>query len=521
MQAINVIEWFLDTASKHADKTAVIEGDKRISFMQLRCQSAVLASRIIAQDDILNRPVAVYLPKSINSVLADMAVTFSGNTFMNLDVKAPVERIHNILKQAEPAVLITESRYMETLQPVLPDSIKVVLMENLDAFDKKQEDILLALLAERLANLIDTDPYCIINTSGSTGTPKSVVLNHKSFIDYTEWTIDTLEFGMDEIIGSMSSVFFDAYVHEVIMMMARSATIVIMPEQAAAFPIKIIEIMKKENVSYIYWVPTIMVNIANLDLLKGMDLPFLKTACFAGEVLPTKQYNYWHRHLPGTKIVNLYGPIEITMICSYYIVDREFEDGEPLPIGFPCRNTSVLILNENNRQCKANEEGELCVRGTSLAMGYYNNGEKTSAAFTQNPLNTKYPELIYRTGDIVTQNSRGEIMFRGRRDTLIKHSGYRIELGEIEHIVVNTLHLVANGCVVYHQQNREITLIYEAPDDIPAAEFRKRIGQSLPKYMIPTKYVRVEKMPMNSNGKIDRLALNKQINSAPPPPTRA
>ena len=208
----------------------------------------------------------------------------------------------------------------------------------------------------------------------------------------------------------------------------------------------------------------------------------------------------------------MYGPIEITLDCTYYIVDREFDDSEPLPIGFACRNTSLLILNENNRQCKQGEEGELCVRGTSLAMGYYNNWEKTSVAFTQNPLNTKYPEIIYRTGDIVFENERGEIMFKGRRDTLVKHLGYRIELGEIEHVVVNTLKLVPNGCVIYQQQVKEITLIYESDTEISTADFRKQIGQCLPKYMIPTKYIRVDKMPMNANGKIDRLKLNQGIN---------
>jgi amino acid adenylation domain-containing protein len=432
---------------------------------------------------------------------------------MNLDIKAPIERIRNILSQVNPVMLITSSQYFDIIRQELLSDLPIFLIDQVYSFNEEQQKN----LRKRLSRLIDTDPYCIINTSGSTGTPKSVVLNHKSFIDYTEWTIDTLEFGMDEIMGSMSSVFFDAYVHEIIMMMARSATLVVMPDQAAAFPIKIIEIMKRENVSYIYWVPTIMVNIANLDLLKRMELPFLKIACFAGEVLPTKQYNYWHRHLPKTKIVNLYGPIEITMICTYYVVDREFEDSEPLPIGFPCRNTSILILNENNELCKTGEEGELCVRGTSLAMGYYNNPEKTAEVFTQNPLNTKYPELIYRTGDIAAMNERGEILFKGRRDTLIKHSGYRIELGEIEHIVVNTLHIVSNACVVYQRQNREITLFYEANEDISVSEFRKRIGQNLPKYMIPTKYIRMEKLPMNPNGKIDRLLLSCQINNILPP----
>jgi amino acid adenylation domain-containing protein len=506
---INIIEYFTKTVALYGDKTAIIEGDKTISFKQLRNLSVAFASVLAEQHDIVNCPIAVYLPKSINTIIADTAVTYTGNTYMNLDIKAPIERIANILNQVQPSILITDKHFIETIKSILPSSIHVYFINEEYPVREDRE----ALLLERLSVLIDTDPYCIINTSGSTGTPKSVVLNHKSFIDFTEWSIETLKIGSNEIVGSLSPAIFDIYSHELCMMMAKSSTIVLLPEHLSAFPIKILEILQKENVSYIFWVPTIMVNIANMDLLNKITLPELKTVWFAGEVLPTKQYNYWHKHLSATKFVNLYGPIEITLDCTYYVVDREFDDGEPLPIGFPCRNTSILILDENNQLCKTGEEGELCVRGTSLAMGYYNNPEKTVAAFTQNPLNTKYPEPIYRTGDIVSRNDKGEILFKGRRDTLVKHLGYRIELGEIEHIAVNTLQLVTNCCIVYDKQNKEIVLIYEGVDDISTVDFRKKIGQSLPKYMIPTKYKRVEKMPMNANGKIDRLKLSKEINT--------
>jgi amino acid adenylation domain-containing protein len=505
---INVLEYFLGTANEYPAKTAVIEGDKAVSFEQLRKRAVALAFAMINENDILNLPIAVFMPKSINTIEADMAITYSGNAYMNLDVNAPLERIHNILNGIEPAILITDTSHLDNIKADLFSNLKIFIIDKEYPFDEQQEQFLLT----RLEKLIDTDPYCIINTSGSTGTPKGVVLNHKSFIDFTEWSGETLKIDNNEIVGSLSPAVFDIYSHELCMMMSKGSTIVILPERLSAFPVKILEILEKENVSFIFWVPTIMVNIANMDLLTKIMLPALRTVWFAGEVLPTKQYNYWHKNLPNTRFINLYGPIEITLDCTYFIIDREFDDSEPLPIGFPCSNTSLLILNEHNQLCKPGEEGELCVRGTSLAMGYYNNPEKTAAAFIQNPLNKSYPEIIYRTGDIVTENDRGEIMFKGRRDTLIKHLGYRIELAEIEHIVVNVLHLVDNGCAVYQSQKKEIILIYEANEDIQAAEFRKRIGQSLPKYMIPTKYVHMEKLPMNANGKIDRLALNRQVN---------
>ena len=188
-------------------------------------------------------------------------------------------------------------------------------------------------------------------------------------------------------------------------------------------------------------------------------------------------------------------------------------DDEPIPIGFPCRNTNVLILNDENEIADLLDEGELCIRGTSLAMGYYNNLEKTALAFVQNPLNKSYPELIYRTGDIVSINEYGEIIFKGRKDTLIKHMGYRIELGEIEHLITNKLNIVENGCVIYNALRKEITLFYQSKDEITIVEMKRIIGIELPKYMVPVVYIKMIELPQNANGKIDRLALSQKLDT--------
>lgn len=507
---INLIELFEESVKKYPQKVAVIDKDREITFSDLREQAIILAQKIIYGGACQNKPVAVFLDKSIESVYSDLGIIYSGNFYMNLDIKTPAERISNILKLVEPRFIISTSKQIKSIEAIIPDSIDVILLDT----DDRKVCFDAGYVLDRLSTIIDTDPSCIINTSGSTGTPKGVVLNHKSFFDFVEWAIDTFKFEDDLVMGSLSPIVFDIYSFELCMLMAKASTLVVLPGNLAAFPAKILDLLEKHKVNFLFWVPTIMVNIANMDLLSNYKLESLKTVWFAGEVFPTKQFNYWHHHLPQTTFANLYGPIEITLDCTYYIVDKEIPDEQPLPIGYACRNTDIIILDADDKAVKEpNVEGELCVRGTSLAMGYYNNPEKTAAAFVQNPLNKAYPEVIYRTGDIVCYDEEGLIMFKGRKDNIVKHMGYRTDLGEIEHVIINTLKLVKNGCIVYNQAEKEITLFYEAEQEIPASEFRKKIGQALPKYMIPTVYNHLELLQRNTNGKIDRLYYKKLVNA--------
>lgn len=506
---VSLIELFEETVKKYPQKVAVIDKDREIVFSDLHRKSIQLASALMALGIGQNKPVGVFLDKSIESVYADLGILYAGDFYMNLDIKTPAERIRNILQLVEPAAIISTTRQIKSIEGIIPSTMKVILLDEAGG----TADVDSADIIGRLSTIIDTDPSCIINTSGSTGTPKGVVLNHKSFFDFIDWAIDTFHFDDDLVMGSLSPIVFDIYSFELCMLMAKASTLVVLPAHLAAFPAKILEMLEQHKVNFLFWVPTIMVNIANMDLLSAFKLKSLRTVWFAGEVFPTKQFNYWHHHLSEVTFANLYGPIEITLDCTYYIINKEIPDEEPLPIGYPCRNTDILILDDEDRAVtEPGVEGELCVRGTSLAMGYYNNPEKTAAAFVQNPLNKAYPELIYRTGDIVCLNDEGLIMFKGRKDNIVKHMGYRTDLGEIEHVIINTLKLVKNGCIVYNQSEKQITLFYEAEQEIPVSEFRLQIGKVLPKYMIPTAFHHLGQLQRNANGKIDRLFYKKQVN---------
>lgn len=500
----DIIYSFDQTVKSFGKKIAVSHNDMTITFELLQRKALSLANSIISVvGEGTNRPIAVFLPKELDTVISDIAILYSANAFMNLDVKTPKERIDHILERIEPYAIITNEKYVSLFDG---GTIPIINVNQIST--ETSRDVIDA----RLNTIIDTDPMCLINTSGSTGTPKGVVLSHRSFFDFMDWSEEQFAFNGSEILGSLSPVVFDIFDFELCMMMMYGSRLVLIDAGLAIFPVRLLEMLQQNNVSFIFWVPSIMVNIANMELLSKIDLSCLKLVWFAGEVFPTKQFLYWYDHLQGVKFVNLYGPIEITLDCTYHIVESRPNENEPLPIGVPCRNTDILILNDNDELCSAGEEGELCVRGSSLALGYYNNPEKTALAFTQNPLNQSYPELIYRTGDIVQLDENSLIHFKGRKDSLIKHMGYRIELGEIEHIICNELKMVEYCCAVYNHQAKEITLFYEKCDKIEPATFRKALSRIVPNYMIPGRYERCDLLPRNTNGKIDRLSLNNKVN---------
>ena len=507
MVKTHLLDFFEETVEKKRDQIAVRHNDHNISFGEIEEKAKIIGTYLISQiNGVNNTPIAVFLPKEINTVIADIGIMYSSNPFMNLDVKTPKERIMNIFELVKPAAVVTSKKYSKALIDV---AVPIVIIDELD-WETITVDV--TLLKSRRGNLIDTDPFCLINTSGSTGTPKGVVLNHRSFFDFMTVSNDRFGFDGSEIMGSLSPVVFDIYDFELCMLMCNGSQLVLLDAMLAAFPARLLEKMADTHVNFIFWVPSIMVNIANMELLDKIALPDLKLVWFAGEVFPTKQFLVWYDKLPNTTFANLYGPIEITLDCTYYVVNERPVESEPLPIGIPYQNTDILLLNDENKKCSIGEEGELCVRGTSLAMGYYNNPEKTSAAFTQNPLNTSYPELIYRTGDMAYMREDGNIVFKGRKDSLIKHMGYRIELGEIEHVIENDLKLVKYCCAVYQYAKKEIVLYYESENEMTDKEFRTAISKVFPAYMIPTVYIKLDELPRNTNGKIDRLLLKNKAN---------
>lgn len=497
----DVIEYLERTVDRFPDKVAVSDAKGQMTFEEL-WNSARKLAQAVGIDGVTNHPVAVFLPKGGKMVTAFAGINMSGNFYVPIDVKMPAARVLAILDVLEAEILVTDRLHYEQLSAFCGGR-RVVVYEDAIA-EKTVKDF-------DLSKQIDTDPVYAIFTSGSTGTPKGVVISHRGVIDYIDWAVSTFGITYETVIGNQAPFYFDNSTLDIYLMYATGATLNLIPETYFAFPAKLVDYLNENKITFVFWVPFVLVNVASLNILAAKKPEYLKDVFFAGEVMPTKHLNYWRRHLPQCRYVNLYGPTEITVDCTYYEVKREFDDAEPLPIGIPCSNSDVLILVDRQRKAKVGEQGELCVRGSSLALGYYNDAEKTASAFIQNPLQCHYPEKIYCTGDIVYENEMGEIMYVGRVDAQIKHNGYRIELGEIENAVMGT-NMVDNCCVVYDFSMKRIVLFYQTTQDINLAEFRKRLSAKIPRYMLPTEYRREQTLKQNNSGKIDRAYYKTQVN---------
>lgn len=499
----SVVEWLEKTSNDMPDSLALVDQGNSITWKEYHDKAVGIAEVILRITEGQRKPVLVYLEKSVRVPISFMGVAYSGCYYSVLDVDMPLERAKRIIETFAPSVIITSSDLIDKMASFEYDG-SVVDFDSIESIPYSKSVVI------AYQKTIDTDLLYVLFTSGSTGIPKGVCITHRGVIDYTDFI--TSEFKVDRYdrFGNQAPFYFDNSILDIYCTMKSGACLFIIPRSLFIQPVKLLEYLRDNKINTIFWVPSALIVVSSIKALSKIDLSgSIKRVLFCGEVMPNKQLNIWRKALPNTLFANLYGPTEITDACTFFIVDRDFNDDESLPIGFPMRNTEILVMDENNKLINQPfVPGELCVRGTGVSCGYYNNPGKTAEAFVQNPFNTAYEEKIYKTGDLVQYNERGELLYLSRKDFQIKHMGHRIELGEIE-TAVSAIEGISQCCCLYDTHNSRIVLFIDK--DLTKEAVLSIIKEKVPHYMLPGKVIYMEKLPQNLNGKIDRVLLKEYL----------
>lgn len=501
---INILDLLENSAEKYPNKISFADDKSSITFSELVRKAKIIGTKIINDTEgQIRRPIIVFVDRSIESIISFFGVVYSGNFYVPIDSESPLNRNEIIFKTLNPLASIENKvAYLDTVIEKEPSFLRYFYNDfSKESYNENQ-------LNKVRSRIIDIDPVYSIFTSGSTGVPKGVLISHKSVIDLSAWLEETFDFSAKDNLGNQTPFYFDGSVKDIYITLRTGATTYIIAKKYFTFTKLLIQFLNEKKITSILWATSAIILVGNSGILEELKLEFVNKVFFAGEAMPAKQLNNWKKHLPEAKYINLYGPTEVTVDTTYFIVERDFNDDEYIPIGKPCKNKEVLILNDENKLVERDEEGELCARGTGVALGYYNNESKTNDVFVQNPFNNFYKDIIYRTGDIVKYNERGEIVFVSRKDFQIKHMGSRIELGEIE-VVINSLEKVYNAACIYDSENNKIIAFYSTSDGYPL-NLINLLKSKLPKYMIPNIVLHYGKeLPLNPNGKIDRLKLKE------------
>lgn len=497
----NVLEYLEASAERHPKKIAFADEQHVCTYEELLERGNRIGTGLSGIFPV-RKPVPVFMEKSTDTIAVFMGAVCAGCFYVLLDIHQPAARLEQILQTLE-ADRVVSSRLYEKELDKLPDGKEILWLEELDAAAPDP-----VCLKRIRGQALDTDPLYGIFTSGSTGIPKGVLVSHRSVIDFIDHFTEIFQIDGEDVIGNQAPWDFDVSVKDIYSGLKTGAQVQIIPKKLFSFPTRLLDFLCERQVTTLIWAVSALCLVTALQGFTYRIPEGVTKVLFSGETMPQKHLQMWRRALPRAAFVNLYGPTEITCNCTYYRVEREFRPGEILPIGRPFPNEKVFLLDKKDREVTVpGEKGEICVAGTALALGYYNNPEQTGKAFTANPLNPWYPERIYRTGDLGYYGEDGNLYFASRKDFQIKHMGHRIELGEIE-AALEGLEGVERACCIFHKEKNRIAAFYQGSGE--KRELKKQLGTRLPMFMLPGQMIPIASFPLTKNGKIDRKKLYEE-----------
>jgi amino acid adenylation domain-containing protein len=509
-------------AEASPDHEAVRCAGRALTYGELKAASDAVASSLRSAGVGRGDRVALYAPKSVDTVVAMYGVMRAGAAYVPIDPKSPVLRAAAIARDCTvSAVVSTPERVhalLEALDGHRPGAVFVIGRdeERLSGVETVPfEEAARPGAAAGAAPVVDTDLAYILYTSGSTGMPKGVMLTHRHALTFVEWCAGAIGSGPDDRFSNHAPLHFDLSVFDFYVAAHGGATVCVVPEEAAYFGRDLAGFARDERITVWYSVPSALMLLTRAAR-EGESFPDLRAVVFAGEVYPTKHLRALRTLVPAAALWNLYGPTE-TNVCTYYRVGELPEDDTTIPIGRACENTDVFAVREDGHVAGVGEEGELHVRGSALMRGYWGRPERSAEVLVPDPRRPGSSELVYRTGDLVRLRPDGDYDFLGRRDHQIKSRGYRVELGEVEAALNADPALDAAVAVaVPHEDWGAAIVAYVVPkgDPVTEIEVKRAAARRLPRFMVPVRVEVRDELPRTSTGKIDRRSVEEEAVSS-------
>ena len=494
----NVLDYLEQSAATHASSCAVVDEREELSYNELLEACRRVGSALAARG-VRGHGVIVAMEKTANALIAQLGTLYAGGFYVPVDQDIPSQRLNQIVDTLGEALIVVDET---TCEHVASCGTKAEVVDFATLAGVAVDEAALAHVRERF---VETDPAYVLFTSGSTGVPKGVVISHRAIRSFIDSFVEAFGIRDTDRIGNQAPFDFDVSTKDIYSCLATGATLVIIPRRLFMEPVALASYLEEQQVSVLVWAVAALCIVSTYHAFEAADFSRIRMVMFSGETMPKRHLKTWRAHLPQATFVNLYGPTEITCNCLYHVLDPESSYDKGVPLGGSFAHCDVLVVDDEGHEVTTPDvDGELVVRGPSLALGYLAQPEQTAKAFGQNPLNDRYPDRVYHTGDLAAYDEQGQLFFRGRKDNQIKYQGHRIELEEIE-IAIEKLPGVDRCRCAFDEKRKLLHAFFEGTADEKALP--EQIHATLPSHMQPVTIRRVDDMPLTAHGKVDRKAL--------------
>ncbi len=499
--------YFEDVVEKSGNHFALKYENQNLSYRDLNALCNRIANFLRKQGVAEKEVVGIINTKEPTGYASMLACLKIGAIYTNIDEDNPKERLKKIFRASEPKLLISDHEANTDIKDTAQALQIPVFYLDEHALNKYEYQNL-----EITSKITGDNPAYIMFTSGSTGTPKGALISHGNVLSFIDWSSHRYDVRSDDIFAQVSPIYFDNSVFDFYTALFSGAVLAPIKKEMLQKPLDLIHSIDRLGCTVLFSVPSLFLYLTTMKVLNTDVLTNIRIFSFGGEGYPKselkKLYDIYAAH---ARFINVYGPTEGTCICSSYEISKEdFDNIEPLPpLGKINKNFDFIVLDEHGNGVDTGDVGELCLLGPNVGLGYYNDPDQTQKAFITNPLQKKYYERMYATGDLVRVDENDLLWFVGRKDNQIKHMGFRIELEEIEN-AINTLPFVNQSAVVYkrmHTTHGKIVAYVSSKETIEENAIKKLLQDLLPSYMIPNVIEMLEHLPKNPNGKIDKTFL--------------